>query len=125
MDKIDILEKLSKLNLDKDKYIIISGAALVLQDIIKTTNDIDLSCSSEYFDSINWDSKVGYFNTIIKYYDLFEIGTNFYDTSNIINIHGYNLQNLYSIYKLKLLENKEKDKETIKILEKKLNIKSV
>ena len=124
MNKEEILYKLSKLELDKKEYIIISGAALVLQDLIDYTNDIDLSCSKEYFDSINWDTRVGYFNTNIKYYDCFEIGPNFYDINNIINIDGYNVQNLYSLYKLKKIENKEKDKETIKKLERVLNIKS-
>lgn len=122
LNKEAILKKLETLNLNKDKIIIISGAALVLQDIIEYTSDIDLSCEKEYYKEINWNTKIGYFNTEIKYYDCFEIGTNFYDTKNIVKINNYNVQNLNSIYKLKLLENKLKDKETIKKLEKILKI---
>lgn len=118
LNKEAILKKLETLNLNKDKIIIISGAALVLQDIIEYTSDIDLSCEKEYYKEINWNTKIGYFNTEIKYYDCFEIGTNFYDINEINKVNGFNVQNLNSIYKLKLLENKLKDKETIKKLEK-------
>lgn len=122
LNKEAILKKLETLNLNKDKLIIISGAALVLQDIIEYTSDIDLSCEKEYYKEINWNTKIGYFNTEIKYYDCFEIGTNFYDINEITTVNKFNVQNLNSIYKLKLLENKLKDKETIKKLEKILKI---
>lgn len=114
LNKEAILKKLETLNLNKDKIIIISGAALVLQDIIEYTSDIDLSCEKEYYKEINWNTKIGYFNTEIKYYDCFEIGTNFYDINEITTVNKFNVQNINSIYKLKLLENKLKDKETIK-----------
>lgn len=122
LNKEAILKKLETLNLNKDKIIIISGAALVLQDIIEYTSDIDLSCEKEYYKEINWNTKIGYFNTEIKYYDCFEIGTNFYDINEITTVNKFNVQNLNLIYKLKLLENKLKDKETIKKLEKILKI---
>ena len=118
LNKEAILKKLETLNLNKDKIIIISGAALVLQDIIEYTSDIDLSCENEYYKEINWNTKIGYFNTEIKYYDCFEIGTNFYDINEITTVNKFNVQNLNSIYKLKLLSNKIKDKDTIKKLEK-------
>lgn len=118
LNKEAILKKLETLNLNKDKIIIISGAALVLQDIIEYTSDIDLSCEKEYYKEINWNTKIGYFNTEIKYYDCFEIGTNFYDINEITTVNKFNVQNLNSIYKLKLLSNKIKDKDTIKKLEK-------
>lgn len=122
LNKEAILKKLETLNFNKDKIIIISGAALVLQDIIEYTSDIDLSSEKEYYKEINWNTKIGYFNTEIKYYDCFEIGTNFYDINEITKVNKFNVQNLNSIYKLKLLENKLKDKETIKKLEKILKI---
>ena len=122
LNKEAILKKLETLNLNKDKIIIISGAALVLQDIIEYTSDIDLSCEKEYYKEINWNTKIGYFNTEIKYYDCFEIGTNFYDINEITTVNKFNVQNLNSIYKLKLLENKLKDKEKIKKLEKIIKI---
>lgn len=91
--------------------IIISGAALVLLDIIERTNDIDLSCEYDYYKKINWKTKIGYFNTEIKYYDCFEIGSNFYtDNYNVVN--SFKIQNTKEIYKL----NYYKIKIKIKIL---------
>ena len=71
MKKKEIFEKLEELDFDKDKYLIIGGAALVCQGIKSETEDIDLSCSEEYYDSISWNTKMGNFDTEIKYYDCF------------------------------------------------------
>lgn len=113
MNKIDILEKLEALDLDKDKYIIISGASLVVQDIIEETSDIDLSCSEEFYNNLNWDIKFGLFNNEIKYKDNFEIGPNFYFPDDIIKISGYNFLSLEKCLEVKKIENKKKDKKVI------------
>ena len=89
MNKEEIFEKLNELDLDKEKYIVISGASLTVQGITSISSDIDLSCSEEYYKTIDWETKNGYFNTEIKYRDCYEIGTNFYDTDNIVVINGY------------------------------------
>ena len=117
MKKQDILKKLEELSIEKDNYIIIGGAALVLQDIMEETSDIDLSCSLDTYNSLEWDTKIGLFNTEIKYSDYFEIGTNFYDINNIIKIDGYNVLNLEANYEIKLLENKKKDKKLLNKLD--------
>lgn len=57
MNKEEILEKLKTLDLDKNKYIIISGASLVLQGIIDTTSDIDMSCDKSYYETIPWKKR--------------------------------------------------------------------
>ena len=51
MNKKEIFKKLDELELDKDKYIIIGGAALVCLGIKKETNDIDLSCKKNYYNN--------------------------------------------------------------------------
>lgn len=117
MTKEEIFQKLDSLDLDKSKYIIISGASLVCQDILEETGDIDLSCDNEYYSSISWDVKKGYFGTDIKYYDSFEVGTNFFDEKRIVEIRGYRFANIVSTYELKKLENKPKDKKLIQKLE--------
>lgn len=117
MTKQEIFEKLDSLDLDKSKYIIISGASLVCQDILEETGGIDLSCDSEYYASISWNIKKGYFGTDIKYYDSFEIGTHFFDNQRIVEIRGYLFANIVSTYELKKLENKPKDKKLIQKLE--------
>ena len=116
MNKVEVFEKLDKLDLDKNNYIIISGASLVVQDIIDDTSDVDLSC-------IEWPTKTGYFNTEIKYKDCFEIGCNFFDEDKIIIINGYKFMNLEACLDLKILENKKEDKKLIKKLDLELCLK--
>lgn len=123
MNKVEVFEKLDKLDLDKNNYIIISGASLVVQDIIDDTSDIDLSFSKEYYNSIEWPTKTGYFNTEIKYKDCYEIGCNFFDEDKIIIINGYKFMNLEACLDLKILENKKDDKKLIKKLDLELCLK--
>ena len=66
---------------------------------------------------ISWNTKTGYFGNEIKYYDSFEVGTNFYDEKRVIEIQGYLFANLASTYELKKLENKPKDRKLIQKLE--------
>lgn len=123
MNKVEVFEKLDKLDLDKNNYIIISGASLVVQDVIDDTSDIDLSCSKEYYNSIEWPTKTGYFNTEIKYKDCYEIGCNFFDEDKIVIINGYKFMNLEACLDLKILENKKDDKKLIKKLDLELCLK--
>ncbi len=122
MNKNEIIEKLKKSNLDKNEIIVISGASLVVHDIINDTEDIDLICTEEYYEMINWKIKKGFFNIDIKYYDVFEISNNLYDEyKNYYDlIDDYKFMNLNSCLDLKRKMNREKDKNVIKILEKKL-----
>lgn len=122
MNKKDIFQKLEKLGLDKNRYIVISGASLVVHDIIDSTGDIDLSCDVDYYNSINWDTKKGFFGVEIKYIDDFEISYNLYDPYNVDIINGYKFMNLYACLDLKLKCNRKKDEEVIKILKNKLSI---
>lgn len=123
MNKVEVFEKLDKLDLDKNNYIIISEASLVVQDIIDDTSDVDLSCSKDYYNSIEWPTKTGYFNTEIKYKDCYEIGCNFFDEDKIIIINGYKFMNLEACLDLKILENKKDDKKLIKKLDLELCLK--
>ena len=50
MNKNEITNKLKKYNFDKSKYLVISGAAMVLLGIKKETSDIDIAVDKEYYD---------------------------------------------------------------------------
>ena len=50
MNKEEIIEKLKEYNFDKNKYIVISGAAMVLLGIKDKTQDIDIAVKDEYKD---------------------------------------------------------------------------
>lgn len=123
MNKQEIFKKLDELELDKDKYIVISGASLVVQDILDETSDIDLSCSKTDYEKINWPVKEGYFGIDIKYKDIYEISYNLYDTSRVVEINGYKFMNLDACLELKQLENKKKDQKLIKRLDLELCLK--
>ena len=66
MTKEEIFDELEKLDLPKDKYIVISGASLVCQGLIEKTNDIDLACSKDFFEKLEWPVRVEH-NSKIKY----------------------------------------------------------
>lgn len=116
MTKQEIFEKLEELNLDKSKYIIIGGASLVCQDVLDETEDIDLACSREVFDSLDWPVRVEY-GSEIKYKDCFDIDYNLYDLEHIDIIDGYQCSDLVACYELKKSMNKPKDKKLIQKLE--------
>ena len=69
MNKKQIFETLDKYNLDKNECIILSGAALVVQGIIESTNDIDIATTTKFYNTLNWPSKVGALGKEIKYID--------------------------------------------------------
>lgn len=119
MNKLEIFEVLNKSNLDKDKIIIISGASLVVQGIIKETPDIDIATTLEYYSSLNYPTKIGGFGKEIKYFGSVEISDNLYDENyETIKVNGYKFLNLKDILKIKKLLNREKDKAIIQKLEK-------
>ena len=117
MNKKEVLKKLKELNLDKNEYIVISGASLVLHDVIDVANDIDLSCSKKYYDKINWPTKLGHMGREIKYFDCFEISDNLYDNKNIDIIDGYKTMNLEKCLEVKRILNRPKDKKVINKLD--------
>ena len=49
MNKREIIEKLKKYNFDFSKYIVISGAAMVIHDVKEETSDIDIAVSDDYY----------------------------------------------------------------------------
>lgn len=117
MNKEEVLKQLEQLTLDKDQYIIIGGAALVLQEVLEETHDIDLACTDEFYQLLDWEINTGYFGSDIKCRDCFEIGTNFFDEKRVDLIFGYRVANLEACYELKILENKKKDKKLLQKLD--------
>lgn len=117
MNKEEILNKLKNLELDINEYCVISGAALVLYEILDTTSDIDMTCTNKYYNSIIWPEKEGAFGKMIKYNDIFEISDNLYKKNRFNIINGYRVSLLEDILETKLMLNRSKDKEIINKLE--------
>lgn len=123
MNKEEIINILKKYNFDKDQYIVISGACMVLYGIKETTSDIDISVTDEYY------------NYLINNYDctferINEFGEKVYFIDNIINfsrsyytkkkeyINDIPVQNLDELIKLKEYLNRDKDKIDIERIRK-------
>ena len=123
MNKLEIFKELEKLDLPKDKYIVISGASLVVQDIIDETDDIDLTCSKEFYDELDWPTRIGAFGVEIKYKDCFEIGCNLPEYQDIVLIKDYRFLSLEDCLEIKKILNRPKDKKLIKELELKVCLK--
>ena len=118
MNKNDIFIALDKYEIDKDECIIISGASLVVQGIIQSTSDIDIATTSAYYNSLNWETKIGAMGKEIKCLDCIEISDNLYEPKEVVLINGYKFAKLSYVLKVKKLLNREKDKKLISILEK-------
>ena len=116
MTKEEIYKKIDSLGLDRHDFIIVTGCSLVCHGIIDQTDDIDLACSKEVFDSLDWPVRVEYGGKI-KYKDCFDIDYNLYDLEHIDIIDGYQCSDLVTCYELKKSMNKPKDKKLIQKLE--------
>lgn len=123
MNKLEIFKELEKLDLPKDKYIVISGASLVCQDIIDETDDIDLTCSKEFYDELDWPIIIGAFGVEVKYMDCFEISYNLYEYQDVVLINSYRFLSLEDCLEIKKRLNRPKDKKLIKELELKVCLK--
>lgn len=123
MKKEEVFKELEKLNLSKDKYIVISGASLVCQDIIDETDDIDLTCSKEFYNKLDWPTRIGAFGKEVKYKDCFEISDNLYEYQDIVLINSYRFLSLEDCLEIKKRLNRPKDKKLIKELELKVCLK--
>lgn len=120
MNKKEFLEKLDELNLDKERYCIISGGVMLLYNLKEKTEDIDIKVKPDYFEEL----KLKYeFKKSPKYPYLYELDESIelavlaYDESDIIYIDSYPVESLEIQLKWMLENNRPKDQEKIKIIE--------
>ena len=128
LNKEQIITLLHQYNFDSKKYVVLSSAAMVLQNIKKSTKDIDISVTKDYYEyllnnyscTFEKESKFGrnvyFINNIINF------GMDFY-TKDYVLIEGIPVQKLEDVKKLKLFLNRDKDKKDIALIDKALNKK--
>lgn len=130
MNKKEILKKLKKYNLKEEKYIIISSAAMVLNNIKKETKDIDIAVDEEYEKELlknykcTLEREITDNNKKYKAYmidDIINFSTHYYGEYKTKKIENYNVQRIEEILKLKQRLNRDKDKKDIKILKEEIN----
>ena len=119
MKKEEFLKKLDSLNLDKNRYCIISGGVMLLYGLKPTTDDIDIKIRPDYFEEL----KLKYnFKKSLKYDYLYELDDKTevavldYDDKDVRYVCGYPVESLELQLKWMLEHNREKDQEKIKII---------
>ena len=115
MTKEEILKKLEILKNDKDDFIVISGASMVVQGVKEETGDIDIAVNDKFikkYENISKVKKVYLGNNVYEYKD-FDFSKNFYNKDEVININGYNFSTLEDVRNLKKFLNRPKDRKDI------------
>ena len=121
MDKKEYLKKLDSLNLDKNRYCIISGGVMLLYGLKETTEDIDIKVKPDYFEELKSTYKFKKSNKYQYLYELdesTEIAVLDYEKSDVRFVDGYPVESLELQLKWMLDNNRPKDKEKIKIIKK-------
>ena len=125
MNKKEYLNKLDKLNLDKNKYCIIAGGALLLHGLKETTDDIDIQVLPEYFEELKKRFKFKKSNKYSYLYELnndIEVAVREYDYNDVELIDGYPVETLEKELEWKIANNREKDKKLISQIKEYLKI---
>ena len=123
MNKKDIINILNKYKFDKDNYIVISGAAMVLYGIKDTTSDIDIAVSDEYYDYLlsNYNctfERINEYNEKVYFIDnIINFSRTYYNEKKEY-ISNIPVQSIEKILELKQHLNRDKDKIDIEKIKK-------
>ncbi len=120
MDIKSYKAKLDSLNLDKNKYCIISGGVMLFYRLKETTADIDICVKPDYFEGMK---KKFIFKKSNKYPNLYELDplievkVQDFNSKDIRMVDGYPTESLELTLKWMLEHNRPKDQEKIKIIQ--------
>lgn len=118
INKEQILKILKKYNFNSQDYIIISGAALVLQNVKEFTSDIDITVSDKLYNTLLKKYNCTFEKSINNYNcyfidNIINFSNHYYDEIEAIELLGYKVQTIDSILELKKNLNRSKDKNDI------------
>lgn len=127
MNKLEIQKTLFKYNFDKQNYVVITEAALVLNDMKEEAEIIDIAVTKNYFDYLIKTYKIKNKNNIQneeEYYieDKIKFSTNYYDKKEIIYINDIPVQNIEKIKQIKQKLNRKEDIEDLNKIDMYLNL---
>lgn len=120
MNKKEIINILKELNFDKNEYMVISGASMVLQGIKKTTNDIDLAVSDSLLEYIknNYEYDIDEHGAYSFKKDKVDVLNMFFEKKYLIMVKNYPVMNPEGIIEIKKMMNREKDIKDIDLINK-------
>lgn len=121
LNKDNILKTLKEYNFDSQNYIIISGAALVLQDVKEYTSDIDITVSNKLYSQLLKNYNCSFEKEIDNYNvwfidNIINFSNNYYGKIEYIELFGYKVQTIDSVLNLKNKLNRLKDKKDIQYI---------
>lgn len=123
MNKVEYLQELDKLGLDKSRYCIIAGGVMLLHGLKDSTEDIDIKVQPDYFEELK--SRFTFTKSPKPYPDLYvlsdtvEVAAREFDTVEIVD--GYPTEPLTEVLAWMKEHKRPKDLEKIKIIENYLN----
>ncbi len=120
MNKKEFIKKVYSLNLDKNRYCIISGGVMLLYNLKPTTEDIDIKVRPDYFEELKSKyvfKKSTKYDYLYELNDKTEVAVLDYDNNDIRTVDGYPVESLELQLKWMLEQNRPKDQEKIKIIE--------
>ncbi len=122
MDRNKILQIINDYSLDKSRIIVISGAALVLLNVVEAARDIDIYCDREYYEYLlkNYNCEFERTNEFGEKAYMIDGIINFglsYKPNKIMVVEGLQCASLKDILDMKKFLNRAKDKAIIKKLE--------
>ena len=120
MNKQEFIKKLDSLNLDKNRYCIISGGVMLLYNLKPTTEDIDIKARPDNFEELKSKyefKKSPKYDYLYELNDKTEVAVLDYNDDDIIIVDGYPVESLELQLKWMLEQNRPKDQEKIKIIE--------
>lgn len=126
MNKEEYIKKLDSLNLDKDRYCIISGGVMLLYGLKEKTEDIDIKVKPDYFEELKERfnlKKSPKYPYLYEIDDETEVAVLDYNYSDVRMVDGYPVESLELQLKWMLENNRPKDKEKIEIIKEYLNNK--
>lgn len=120
-NKDDILKTLNIYNFEPKDYIVISGAALVLQNVKEYTSDIDITVSNELYANLLKKYNCSFEKKIDNYSvwfidDIINFSNHYYGKIEYIELFGYKVQTIDSVLKSKKDLNRSKDKKDIQYI---------
>ena len=124
MDKKEYFEKLDALRLNKTKYCILSGGAMMMHGLKEKTADIDIKVLPEYFEELKQHfrfKKSPKLDYLWELGDEIEVAVQEFGPEDVEVVDGYPVIKLEIELEWKVAHNRPKDQESIRILKKYLN----
>lgn len=125
MNKKEFIKKLDSLNLDKNRFCIISGGVMLLYDLKSATEDIDIKIKPDYFEELKTQyefKKSPKYDYLYELDDETEVAVLDYNDADIRIVDGYPVESLELQLKWMLEQNRPKDQERIQIIKNYLRI---